>query len=270
MSVLSSIYIQHLPTFVPDQHALQRSTSCDLTQPQFPVHLLLWVGWQKASVSTKTQFLFIHCDSKLFLKKHPTVSQTMETEEHITLAKKWLRSSGQFSKSSPSLWSTKIVHTAIGERERDTKASPAKLFTDVVFDLSHPDFCYYRSEYQPPAEIYPLALMWPKGVKISRVHLENTDTHDWCLEPEPTLKDGKKWQRERESERKKDMWLGAMHIQRFGGRAGYMAVRKDVSICACMCAWGVCESCGQQQMAGLVPLGGRGPIDPHFSSDACA
>lgn len=198
MSVLSSIYIQHLPTFVPDQHALQRSTSCDLTQPQFPVHLLLWVGWQKASVSTKTQFLFIHCDSKLFLKKHPTVSQTMETEEHITLAKKWLRSSGQFSKSSPSLWSTKIVHTAIGERERDTKASPAKLFTDVVFDLSHPDFCYYRSEYQPPAEIYPLALMWPKGVKISRVHLENTDTHDWCLEPEPTLKDGKKRQRERE------------------------------------------------------------------------
>lgn len=181
----------------------------------------------------------------------------METEEHITLAKKWLRSSGQFSKSSPSLWSTKIVHTAIGERERDTKASPAKLFTDVVFDLSHADFCYYRSEYQPPAEIYPLALMWPKGVKISRVHLENTDTHDWCLEPEPTLKDGKQRQRERESERKKDMWLGAMHIQRFGGRAGYMAVRKDVSMCACMCAWGVCESCGQQQMAGLVPLGGE-------------
>lgn len=112
--------------------------------------------------------------------------------------KKWLRSSGQFSKSSPSLWSMKIVHTAIGEQERDTKASPAKLFTDVVFDLSHADFCYYRSEYQPPAEIYPLALMWPKGVKISRVHLENTDTHDWCLEPEPALKDGKKRQRERE------------------------------------------------------------------------
>lgn len=69
LSVLSSIYIQHLPTFVPDQHALQRSTSCDLTQPQFPVHLLLCVGWQKASVSTKTQFPFLHCDSKLFLKK---------------------------------------------------------------------------------------------------------------------------------------------------------------------------------------------------------
>lgn len=86
-------------------------------------------------------------------------------------------------------------------------------------------------------------------------------TDVWSLNP---LKDGKK--RQRESERKKDMWLGAMHIQRFGGRAGYTAVRKDVS----MCAWGVCESCGQQQMAGLVPLGGRGPIDPHFSSDACA
>lgn len=82
--VSNNIYIQHLPTFVPDQHALQRSTSCDLTQPQFPVHLLLWLGWQKDSVSTKTPFPFVHCDSKLFLKKNkknPTVSQTMETEE---------------------------------------------------------------------------------------------------------------------------------------------------------------------------------------------
>lgn len=35
-------YKQSLPTFVLDQHALQRISSCKLAQPQFPVHLLTW------------------------------------------------------------------------------------------------------------------------------------------------------------------------------------------------------------------------------------
>lgn len=43
---------QRLPTFVLDQHALQRGTGCDLAQPQFPVHLLSWYPKGKLKVFT--------------------------------------------------------------------------------------------------------------------------------------------------------------------------------------------------------------------------
>lgn len=45
------IHTQGLPTFVLDQHALQCSTSRDLAQPQFPVHLLSWSGQLPVPVS---------------------------------------------------------------------------------------------------------------------------------------------------------------------------------------------------------------------------
>lgn len=48
-------HLQDLPTFVLDQHALQRSSSRDLAQPQFPVHLPLRSSQQSVPVSNETQ-----------------------------------------------------------------------------------------------------------------------------------------------------------------------------------------------------------------------
>lgn len=39
---LELYYKRSLPTFVVDQCALQRISSCKLAQPQFPVHLFTW------------------------------------------------------------------------------------------------------------------------------------------------------------------------------------------------------------------------------------